>query len=374
MSEKKYYPLAVIESQQQEYGNKEASDFLLTTMKTSGFADESATEEELYDYVFGSDFFSPEYDGKFKKYNDMILFDKDFNRKLCPHLAMDDIQNRIAECKDLTATALALQEWTKAKMVYKIDHDFFHEIKQTENLIITEDLYKNIPYKCLFIDLTEVKDISGFKGIWVLIHKDKKTDGLGVNIFMCREDDPPMFFTHYSWFIFGSDKEIKITIPDLPNTEFLAHDLKDESFRKITDEDIRPELTMATFQILQFIAMDASDIAENETTKRTYKPAASVKNKFSEVRMWDVGVRYGKAIRIAKNEYKKQVSRNKSADKPDDTETKTRKPTRPHVRRAHWHRFRTGKGRVETTTLWIAPIYVCGNGKEIPVTIHEIKR
>ena len=90
--------------------------------------------------------------------------------------------------------------------------------------------------------------------------------------------------------------------------------------------------------------------------------------------MWDVGVRYGKAIRLAKHEYKKHVQKSQPEGGAADTEVKTRKPTRPHVRRAHWHRFRTGKGRTETTTLWIAPIYVCGNGKEIPVTIHEIKR
>ena len=85
--------------------------------------------------------------------------------------------------------------------------------------------------------------------------------------------------------------------------------------------------------------------------------------------MWDVGIQYGKAIRVAKKEYKKRIR--EEEDKA--VERKERKPIRPHVRRAHWQRYHIGKGRKETKMLWIAPVYVCG-GTEIPVTIREIKK
>jgi hypothetical protein len=91
--------------------------------------------------------------------------------------------------------------------------------------------------------------------------------------------------------------------------------------------------------------------------------------------MWDVGVRYGKAIRVAKKEYKKHIEKYNALEKQSSqsSDIKKRKLMRPHIRRAHWHRYRTGIGRKEIKTLWLAPVYVCGNGKEIPVTIREVK-
>jgi hypothetical protein len=88
--------------------------------------------------------------------------------------------------------------------------------------------------------------------------------------------------------------------------------------------------------------------------------------------MWDVGIRYGKAIHAAKQEYKKHLVQEQGAQNAQDAQ-ENRKPIRPHIRRAHWHKYHVGKGRKETKVLWIAPVYVCGNGKEIPVTIREVK-
>lgn len=383
MSEQKYYPLSVIEG---HWGcaTGDAAEKLLEIFKKNGYADMNATVGELYDYIFGTDFFNPDYNGPFRNYNEMILYDRKSNKELCPNLRMEDVKERSTEWKDMTAIGLTLMEWTRAKMVYKVDNDFFHEIKNTENLTVTKDIYEKLPYKTLFIDMTEVKDISGFKGIWVMLVRDRKTEKIGINIFMCKGETEPIFFSHYSWVNFQEKEEAKLNLSELPETDFIIRNfctnglepmsaLSDPGrapYLSVKETDIRPELVMATLQILQFIAMDASDVSETQTTKRTYRPSATIKNKFSEVRMWDVGVRYGKAIRIAKSEYKKHLR----GESIENGSRKDRKPVRPHVRRAHWHRFKTGKGRTETTTHWIAPVYVCGNGQEIPVTIHEVKR
>ena len=107
---------------------------------------------------------------------------------------------------------------------------------------------------------------------------------------------------------------------------------------------------------------------ENEITKRTYKPSKTIKNKFSEVQMWDVGYRYGKAIKLALEEANKYA---KTIDfKDGEKEHKKRKSPRPHVRCAHYRRVRIGKGRTEISIIWIPPIIVCGD-KEIIVTIHN---
>lgn len=392
----KYYPLEAVDHMEAT----EPPMITLNMMKEKGLCDQDATIEDLHDYVYGLLFFSPNYEGKFKKWNHEIMYDQRVNRIFFPMYSMKQIKERQTEWKDVLSTNIVLSMWSQFKMVYKIDNDFFHEIKQTENIITSKETFDKLPFKCFFIDLTEVDNIANFKGAWVYITKDS-IDGkevYGVNIYMVQNDNFT-FFTYYSWYKFTDEEpEIEWHSDDLPKSDFIARtfvgedDLMTKDIRSLLDNptdftkdglidvtldmrdeyDPREDIVITIFQIMSFIAIDASDVRENATTKSTYKPhkeGSRIKNKFSEIRMWDVGVQYGKAIRVAKQEYKKHIERENGS-----IQTKDRKPVRPHIRRAHWHKYHVGEGRKEIKTLWLAPVYVCGSGKEIPVTIREVKK
>lgn len=392
----KYYPLEAVDHMEAT----EPPMITLNMMKEKGLCDQDATIEDLHDYVYGLLFFSPNYEGKFKKWNHEIMYDQRVNRIFFPMYSMKQIKERQTEWKDVLSTNIVLSMWSQFKMVYKIDNDFFHEIKQTENIITSKETFDKLPFKCFFIDLTEVDNIANFKGAWVYITKDS-IDGkevYGVNIYMVQNDNFT-FFTYYSWYKFTDEEpEIEWHSKDLPKSNFIARtfvgkdDLMTKDIRSLLDNptdftkdglidvtldmrdeyDPREDIVITIFQIMSFIAIDASDVRENATTKSTYKPhkeGSRIKNKFSEIRMWDVGVQYGKAIRVAKQEYKKHIEKENGS-----IQTKDRKPVRPHIRRAHWHKYHVGEGRKEIKTLWLAPVYVCGSGKEIPVTIREVKK
>lgn len=379
----KYYPLEVVDKMEET----ERPEEVLKSMKEQGMCDQDATVKDLEDYTFGFRFFSPMYMGKFKNWNMKILTDEYVNKIYFPMYKMEQIEERQTEWKDVLSIGQVLNKWKQFKMVYKIDNDFFHEIKKTDNIVTSYDMFQQLPFDCFFIDLTEVKDIADFRGVWVYIRHETHnqfSDFIGVNIYMVRGDEQT-FFTYYSWYNFTEESEIAWKQEDLPDSDFVArsigltedellngyfNSLNDEYVEVAADHDPRKEIIATVFQIMAFVAIDASDVSENPTTKQTYKPhkeGSRIKNKFSEVRMWDVGVKYGKAIRVAKQEYKKHIERERS-------EQKDRKPVRPHIRRAHWHKYHVGEGRKETKTLWLAPVYVCGSGKEIPVTIREVKK
>ena len=367
----KYYPLECADNI--ELSPQQTLDII----KRKNFCDNDTTTDDLREYIFDPFFFTPEYEGKFKKWNHEIMFNKLLNKTFFPMISMKNFDVRSTEWKDVLSTNLVVDMWSKFKMVYKIDNDFFHEIKSTENLITTKDTFDKLPFKCFFIDLTNVENISDFRGAFVYITNPKE-DMYGINIYMVQHDNFT-FFTYYAWYKFNKERqEIQWNPDDLPKSDFIARTfmptedgLMDVTFDLRDDYDPRNDIVVSIFQIMSFIAIDASDVHESKTTKNTYKPRKNdqpVKNKFSEVRMWDVGIMYGQAIRVAKQEYKKYLL----SERTD--ETKERKPTRPHIRRAHWHKYRVGEGRKETKMLWLAPVYVCGNGKEIPVTIREIKK
>lgn len=393
----KYYPLECVDRMLET----EPPEKTLQMMKDKDMCDPDSTVADLEDYAFDLFFFTPEYKGKFEKWNNEIMYNTMVNKLFFPMYSMKDFDQRSTEWKDVLTTNLVLSTWMKFKMVYKIDNDFFHEIKQTENLITSKEMFDKLPFKCFFIDLTEVDNIANFKGAWVYITTDDihgNKDFYSVNIYMVQNDNFT-FFTYYSWYKFTDEQqEVEWHSDDLPKSDFIARtfvgedDLMTKDIRSLLNNptdftkdglidvtldmrdeyDPRESIVISIFQIMSFIAIDASDVNENATTKSTYRPhkeGSKIKNKFSEVRMWDVGVQYGKAIRVAKREYKKHIEREN-----DSVESKDRKPVRPHIRRAHWHKYHVGEGRKQTKTLWLAPVYVCGNGKEIPVTIREVKK
>ena len=77
--------------------------------------------------------------------------------------------------------------------------------------------------------------------------------------------------------------------------------------------------------------------------------------------MWDVGFRIGAAI----HNYNKYVKLNES----ETSGTGSKK--RPHVRKAHWHRYKTKDGYI---LKWLHPIFVnekFADSDNMPVTFHK---
>ena len=80
---------------------------------------------------------------------------------------------------------------------------------------------------------------------------------------------------------------------------------------------------------------------------------------------WVVGASIGSALRRA---------RAGGETKADDTGGADRHRPRPHIRRAHWHTYRVGKGRQGTKLRWLSPILVgAGDDSDLPVTVHPVK-
>lgn len=117
-------------------------------------------------------------------------------------------------------------------------------------------------------------------------------------------------------------------------------------------------------QFLMYLSSKEPDVTQSADTINTNRPSTVLRNKYSEIQKWDVGVRYGKKIRAyLKNQTGQQILKsenNNSASK------------RPHIRKAHWERYHIGKGRSSLTTKWKEPIFVNGNSEDIVSTIHVV--
>ena len=327
------------------------------------------TDEELVDFVMGPNCLNPEYAGKFRQVNNMYSRMQHLNPVL---QEKTDTQSTKAMMRDVCSTFCIFNIWEKQKKVYKLDAEFFKELCVTKDLTIHKDYFRYVPFKCVYIDLSECKGIEPYHGAFVYVYEGKTGCQLAMHMITMQK-------TVYSYYTdFEYDENGTYKVPSELNPYVTFYDLlTEEKKREFKEHDHRSEVIHAILQVLMFLSTPEPDLQENEITKRTYKPSATVKNRFSEVQMWDVGVRYGAAIRIAKKEAEK-VAENAENKKTDDEHTdenpKTpRKSPRPHVRSAHWQRFRIGPGRVDVRLNWVPPTFVCGN-KELPVMIQKIKK
>lgn len=385
-----YFPIDVI-NKLQVYGTLDQVVPLLIETIEEKTEKKIDVGDDLIDYVFSRDFFNENYKGKYKVLNDFLMYDREINHIVNNGIKFKDFHQRMTEWRDLFGECYVLKEWEKSKMVYKVDNDFFHEIKNTTNLKFSNDMLSHLPFNTMYFDLSDVKEIGAFAGAWVEIYNYAPKEYMSV-IYMVTSDiysvgdvNQHGLFSYYCAYDFSSldmEDEVDIPIQEMLSNmqdDYILRDFK-ISFNgdiKITkmplkkEEDYRRQIIAAVLQILQFLHAKIEDIDESPITKGTYKPSPVIKNKFSEVRMWDVGIRYGKAIRFAKKQVKEELAKAEQENKERNTSGKRRKPVRPHIRSAHWQRYHVGEGRKQIKVNWIPPIYVCGT-KEIPVTIRKV--
>lgn len=273
--------------------------------------------------------------------------------------------------RDLDGISMAMM-WAKNKQVYAFDADFIDELLNTETLTFSENAWDYLPYDYIYIDLSANKRVCNSimgKGMFLRVEKCSNPQS-GDSVYVCHickltED---YFFTDVFSF---ENKDNEIAVSDIfadnevpiwetnDNGKFSTE--RKETFNGIMYKTLIP-------QILSYLSSVEPDVSENETTKKTYrKPSENSvpKNKFSEVRKWDIGVRYGTAFR----KWKKQKS---DQTVPIASGGGTKK--RPHSRRAHWSHYWYGHGEDKVRRpKWVAAYFVnTEDGEDTTTIIHKV--
>ena len=257
--------------------------------------------------------------------------------------AFDMLEDRIVtECASEVDTFALLQLWSKDKQVFRFDCDFLEALVDTKNISLTRDAYKHLPFKSFYVDLTASPDICG------------KIAGDGFFVTTRLNDD--------NWDIHLckiTDKYFFTDVMRVPNLDTLArtsldkYDVSvldlDEETSTITESFVTTDYSIyqtIVLQILTYLSSAEPEYNESEETKYTYRaPSGPPKNKFSEIRKWEVGVRIGTRIRTFK-----QRAASSSGGQGGLGIKK-----RPHVRRAHWRHIDVNG---EKRALWINVAYV----------------
>lgn len=298
--------------------------------------------DEICNFMYFGNFMNPEYAGTFAKFNSYFVRNK---KKIYDMYHIADVSSDSHYMADIVYPFFVTNEWGKYKQVYKFDAELEFSLADTDIIHIPVRILDRLPYRCFYIEFAE-------DGIFA-----SHNHGSFVHVIPSENNGYNIIFMRL-----GTDMLMDILmIPLNQNGEFII-DREQDVITDLVHKDMQ-EFSMFVLNAIIYLCSENADIQENEITKKTYKPSMTPKNKFSEIRKFDCGIRYGNAIRKIKKEteQKEHVAKQKNI---------STQPIRPYVRKAHWHHYWTGPGRTVLSLRWIAPVFV-GIG-DIDTIIHKV--
>lgn len=243
-----------------------------------------------------------------------------------------------------------IKKWERSKQVFSFDKDFQGILRESEITKIDANILFNLPFRTLYLDLSNLDyTIEGHK-----------VDGAFVDVIDNKEF---YVMTVVITADGGSGRS--------SNVWYMA---KEKGIFKIQSEANVQKIWPDTLKMILYLCSANRYMGPSEDTWKTYKPYKVVRNKYSEVQKWDVGVRIGNTIRsYRENKEHIKVYVNDSYDE----RYKNRKRPRPHMRRGHWHKYWVGEERSQIQIKWIMPTFInialdlAEN--ELPVVVHPDK-
>ena len=94
------------------------------------------------------------------------------------------------------------------------------------------------------------------------------------------------------------------------------------------------KLICNSIQLILYVCSENADIKEDETQAKIYRMGQSIKDKYLEIRKYNVGLLYAKALR------QQEEMKERNIDLGHKKST--------HIRQAHWHHYWIGSGDKKT--------------------------
>lgn len=295
-------------------------------------------------------------------------------------ITMQDLQNnfenRMAVISDMQCIA-ALAPWRLSKEVYVIDPELQALLfDQADDLELDSEILLHLPYPCFYIQFSPAVTWNGIEYHGVFVHLEHDT--------ITGDKELRLLYLSESGRTYGQPVHIEsgTVAQSILRTRTEAYENlppdQHEYRRALMLDDRRAQMTARfysqTVQLVLYLCAQNAEIAPNSeqafVTRRS--KTGEIKDRYAEIRKWDVGTRIGNAVRA----YRRSIETppEPSAEKTPGTHASPR----PHLRRGHWHNFWTGSKNApadrKLILKWVAPTFVSTAGEEeTPIVLHHAK-
>lgn len=251
--------------------------------------------------------------------------------------------------------------WRKNKLSYLIDSTLFKTLTTMElPKLASVDCLTKLPANCFYIDYNGMGSefMEDLEGSFVIT--DEADEELSTTLLhLVRGKDGRIIYvtTANNFMLTGAEK----FIPDCDINSKTTLVCEDGVKRVIWDGKL------ANFTLNFFIYLHASnrDVEISERTRQNHdRPVQTIKNKFREVKEFEVGFVYGRAIGRDKKRVK-YVG--------ESVGTGVHSPKASHYRSAHWHHYWVGSGDDKKLIIkWVEGIFVNGDKEARNVRVCKV--
>jgi hypothetical protein len=260
----------------------------------------------------------------------------------------------------------ALATWRLSKGIYQFDKDLLNALISTPLHNMPVEIFYRIPEWCIYIQYKTHLDLinQDIEGFFFSLEYDVNNKSTELRFVFDTGSDLMPFVLHLKNTLHESIKDAF----DLSN-KYLAKAPSLQGINPIPDEAaeiVAPYVTPLISLVLYLCSENHETVLDNKLISENNRFVQPTKTKrglrffaVEKPSFYEIGYRVGKTLR--QYDY----------DKPSSESHKTR----PHIRRAHWHTYLTGK-RTEVqipSIKWLPPIFVNTGEEALIPTIHTVR-
>lgn len=267
------------------------------------------------------------------------------------------------EASEHAAELTACWIWRKHKIIYDFDPQLSAELidqarSYREDDALPVEAMLLPPYPCCYIKCPGVLDeyIDGFFA-WIEWDVNRKIYEFRINFAALdlSETVPTQIELH------KSTLEECIAATTAETNKYSDHHIPVPSLSEIS-------MLLGALNMYLYVCSTEADIVPNPEHAKITRRSATIRDKYREIEVQDVGIRIGSALRAAK-----QARSAPTGSHSGQTGIKKR----AHTRRGHWHHYWVGsKNKPSDRRLilkWTHPVLVGGSSGADAVTIHPVK-
>lgn len=253
---------------------------------------------------------------------------------------------------------VALASWRRDKRIYKFDEQLCNELFDesiSENFKIPVHIFQQLPAQCIYIQLPdiecseeELEDTPDGFFVWIEHDYRPEYNNLELRIEYINKlgQELSPYIVHLL-----PNGTIKDGIDDMLEQSFnnCTNNFINDAMRVSIQNTINEsrKLICNSIQLILYVCSENADIKEDETQAKIYRMGQSIKDKYREIRKYNVGLLYAKALR------QQEEMKERNIDLGHKKST--------HIRQAHWHHYWIGSGDKKQLVLkWLNSMIING--------------
>lgn len=286
--------------------------------------------------------------------------------KYCATLGVANYLDSFNDFMDLMIFYDTRRIWRKNKLSYLLDTSLFENLLTMKTPELAPiDCMTKLPAECFYIDYNGsgdklIKDLSG-----TFVLTSKTADELNIvllHLINSKTLNRELIVT--TVFRLGLNSSSDKFIPSVVKLD--ARELEcEDGVKRLVDEGL---IAKFIYNFLIYLHAANRDVKTSERTRQNHEKTQTViKNKFREVKEFEIGFTYGRPIGRDVERIKYIGEKGKSGV--------AHSPKSSHYRSAHWHHYWVGSGEDKKLVIkWVEGVFVNGGKEEAEnVQIHKVK-